>query len=81
MKKTLPVVFALGWAVATYFIVGQFTDRVTGIAQAAAQEAALATFSKIRPEIEKLCNQIQELQPSYDRDEPSSLCNTVALSE
>jgi hypothetical protein len=81
-KKFSILLFALAWAGATYFIVDKFTDKITDIAVAAADQAALKAASRIKPEIDKMCNQIMQLQPSYDADPPSTLCNVVAtLSE
>lgn len=79
MKNVLGITFAIVWAGATYFVASSFENKVTEIAQAAADQAAERTVSTIRPEIDKLCKQIVELQNNYDADPPSTLCNAVAL--
>lgn len=82
MKKLIAPIFALGWAAATYFIVVQFEQKVTNIATTAANVAATETIKQLRPEIDKLCQRVQEAEPQYDRDDVSPLCVVVAnLSE
>jgi hypothetical protein len=79
MKSKLGIAFAIAWAGATYLVASSFETKVTTIAQAAADQAAERTISQIRPEIDRLCKQVAALQPSFDADSPSILCNAVAL--